>query len=150
MGGRNREKDWRQGTSHIADLYVVEVDSPVFGDSGGDIEYENMIQDTLIQAQEDGVQYLLFLHGREGRPKGKTTGRSVLRWFVRRAVWSWDCVKRPGCRFFDEATLVEIRQPAPTEDEYTRHYDRVYDVQQRAARKRELRADALKAVQAAE
>jgi len=129
MPTRYSNEDYREATRHLRDLALVEIDAPIFedtstNDTGALIGYETEILETLAEAQEDAVRYLVFVHPTVRRLKGATTGPAVLRWLLTRAPWTWEYVKRAGVRFFRDATLAEIRLPAPTEAEYHRHHDR--------------------------
>ncbi|UPT63440.1 MAG: hypothetical protein M0D54_02425 [Hyphomonadaceae bacterium JAD_PAG50586_4] len=128
MAKRYSNEDWRKAARRLNNLAVVKVNAPIFAcqtadDVGELIGYETEILETLAEAQEEGVRYLVFVHPTIRRRKGATTGPAVLRWLTTRAPWTWDYVKRVSVKYFDGATLVEIRLPAPTEDAYHRHYD---------------------------
>ena len=102
--------------------------APTFTEASADetaalIGYETEILETLAEAQESAVRYIVVVHAPVRRRRGTTTGPAVLRWLLTRAPWTWDYVKRSGVRFFRDATLAGIRLPAPTEADYRQHYD---------------------------
>lgn len=68
---------------------IVEVDFHWVGLPGGGAYHENMAAvraralSALCEAQESGLQFVLFTHGRSTSRRGKTTARSQVRGLMR-------------------------------------------------------------------
>ncbi|UPT63446.1 MAG: hypothetical protein M0D54_02455 [Hyphomonadaceae bacterium JAD_PAG50586_4] len=112
---RIEKQHWRIATRHLEDIRVISLDWEEFAENDADDRALGnlicFIVTTLAEAQDDGMRYVLFVHGTERRSDIAVNSVSVTRLHVSEAPQTRKFLNRKGCRLFDEASLAEIRRP---------------------------------------
>jgi hypothetical protein len=119
MGIIKRTGDWKQlvaefqlATADIVDLHFGPRDlSQSYYEVMADVEM--MVEQNLIDAQNNGRPYRVFVHGWSTSRRGKTTARSVVRNFMRSTA-ATRLIIRSGCIQHETVFIAKIRLPAPS------------------------------------
>jgi phosphopentomutase len=75
-------------------------------------EVDQIVQNRLKDAQERGLEYIMFIHGRSTSRNGRTTARSVVRSFMR-SKDATPLVEKRNCIQHETVFVAKIRLGLP-------------------------------------